>query len=682
MTLQALYFVPGVCKVNSDYAGWGQFGFVSGRYAKGRFKDMNGARFVAGFPEKLGGFAATGATVTGVPRGMRDWRDNSQVVRLGIGTNLKLFYYFLGALTDITPWRAILTGSLTNPLSSTDGSAVVSVAHTAHGLVTGDYVMLTASGTVGGISVGGVYPITVTDANDYTITTNQTATSTDVSDGGTVDYTYYRVTLSGPFTTVNGSKTVTVAHTANGASVGDFVTISGASAVGGLTLSGEYEIVTASTNSYTITAASAATSSTSGGGTPNFQYDISAGFQDSAEAFGYGTGGYGTNGYGTTGSTGVLLTARVWFLAPYGQQLLCCPSGGTIYIWDPTIGGRAYPLYNAPPMVLAMFVTPERYVVALGLLGTGAGGMSLAWPDQVDYTQWTATAENTANQRDLSGGDYFVGGVPVQYGVSLISSNTTVFVMTYTGDTEIYDTVPTATLAGFIGPLAATVMGGIAYWMGSNDFWTWNGQTAPLPSDDIRDYVFRNINLLQAAKFFARTISAKKEVWFFYCSAAATEIDSYVIFHTDQQCWSIGTLQRTAAIDLGLYPNPMSGDASGVIYDDETGTDANGSSLDAYVTFAPLELDGGNHWMDYFAFEPDFERQSGAITLNVLTRTYPNDSDTVDGPYTISPSDATPRIDLRGSAKMIGFKMESNVVGGDFRLGLQRIEAQPGAARR
>ena len=91
-----------------------------------------------------------------------------------------------------------------------------------------------------------------------------------VESGGTYnDITPIRstVTLTNPFTTSAGSRTVTVTDMDHGAIAGDFVTFSGASAVGGITINGEYQIVSATTNDYTITAATAASSSATGGGT-------------------------------------------------------------------------------------------------------------------------------------------------------------------------------------------------------------------------------------------------------------------------------------------------------------------------------------------------------------------------------------------------------------------------------
>mgnify|MGYP000601290088 FL=1 len=56
------------------------------------------------------------------------------------------------------------------------------------------------------------------------------------------------VSLTNPFTTVSGSTTVTVTDTNLGYIDGDFVTFSGASAVGGLTLNGEFQLTRIANN--------------------------------------------------------------------------------------------------------------------------------------------------------------------------------------------------------------------------------------------------------------------------------------------------------------------------------------------------------------------------------------------------------------------------------------------------
>ena len=86
------------------------------------------------------------------------------------------------------------------------------------------------------------------------------------------------VVLTNPFETTSGSPIVTVTDANGGFADGDFVTYSGASAVGGLTLNGEYQItLTTTTNEYTIDAGSAASSSATGGGTVTAAYQINVG---------------------------------------------------------------------------------------------------------------------------------------------------------------------------------------------------------------------------------------------------------------------------------------------------------------------------------------------------------------------------------------------------------------------
>lgn len=683
MTNVPLSFLPGVCKSNSAYADSVQAGALQGREAVGRFTDMDGARFVAGLPEKMGGNAlAYTSALTGIPRGARDWRDNSGNIYLGIGTNKKLYAMIALTELDITPWRAIVTGTLTNKLSTTMGSATVNVNHTSHGLQTNDYVQLTASVTVGGLTIAGTYYVTRLDDDNYTIQAIEVAPSTESNGGGSIAYIYYRKVLTNPFDTVIGSPVVTVHHNNHGAIAGDFVTFSSAATVGGLTINGEYTIVTVATNTYTINAGSNASSTVSGGGgTPSVEYDISIGNADSVGLYGYGIGLYGMGAYSAASPIAATSPARTWCLQKYGQQLFANPYGGTIYWWDPTISGRAAPLYGAPATMLGMFITPERFVIALGINGIP---MELAWPDQNDPTDWISTPENTANEgRTLQEGAYLFNGLSIRNGVSLIFSNTAAYNFDYSGDNNVYLSTLAGTKCGLVGPLACCELAEIAYWMGTADFWRWDGSVQALPSDDIRDYVFRDINLSQAQKFVAGSNVAKREIWFSYCSANSTEIDRYVIYHIDQGCWSIGTVFNiTSWLDRGLLTYPVSTDPDGFIYNQESGVDLAGSAMESYIEFSPIDIAKGDLRQDIFSFIPDFKRQTGNVSLDVLTQNYPQDTATDDGPYAIADDGSTPIIDLRSSGKLVGYKLTSDVVGGDWRLGLPRVEIQPAGARR
>lgn len=72
--------------------------------------------------------------------------------------------------------------------------------------------------------------------------------------------------LTSPFTTVNGSSTVTVVDPAHMLQTGQYVSFAGASACGGLTLNGAYAVTKIDANDYSVNAGSNATSSATCGG--------------------------------------------------------------------------------------------------------------------------------------------------------------------------------------------------------------------------------------------------------------------------------------------------------------------------------------------------------------------------------------------------------------------------------
>jgi hypothetical protein len=94
-------------------------------------------------------------------------------------------------------------------------------------------------------------------------------------------------------TTLN-SKVVTVNAVGHGASPGTFVTLTTTASVGGLTISGEYEIVTTPDgNSYTIASTTAASSAATGGGTITASYSLTAGNSVATNGVGWGNGPWG-----------------------------------------------------------------------------------------------------------------------------------------------------------------------------------------------------------------------------------------------------------------------------------------------------------------------------------------------------------------------------------------------------
>ena len=182
------------------------------------------------------------------------------------------------------------------------------------------------------------------------------------------------VTLTNPFATVSGSPIVTV--TGAGGSNGNFVTFTGGTAVGGLTISGEYQITYVSGATYTITASSNATSTVAaGGGTVYAVSTIDVGPEIATALVGWGAGGWNTGTWGNgTSSTEPI---RIWNQANFGQDLIYGPRGGGIYYWNATIGTipKTFTVTIATPGVVTSTISlPINTAITLettGALPTG-----------------------------------------------------------------------------------------------------------------------------------------------------------------------------------------------------------------------------------------------------------------------------------------------------------------------
>lgn len=196
MPLKRLLFRPGVAREQTRYASEAIGPVGSATQAVGGWYESDKVRFRSGTPEKIGGWSRISAsTFLGVCRSLWNWVTLGGLNLVGVGTNLKFYIERGGNYNDITPIRA--TATLTNPFTATLGSSVITVADTAHGCITGDFVTFSGATGLGGNVTASVlnreYQVTFVDANTYTITVSVTANATDVSGspgGGTVTAAY------------------------------------------------------------------------------------------------------------------------------------------------------------------------------------------------------------------------------------------------------------------------------------------------------------------------------------------------------------------------------------------------------------------------------------------------------------------------------------------------------------
>ncbi len=481
-----------------------------------------------------------------------------------------------------------------------------------------------------------------------------------------------------PFAMSNGETTVTVTDTAHGCDEGDYVTFTGATAAHGITIAGEYTVTPINADSYTIVHSSPATGTGSGGGgSVVADYQINIGYASGVSGLGYGAGTYGTGTWGTPRSTGIPIDLRVWSLAEYGNELLAAPSRGTLYLWQESTDDRAEAVSGAPSDILAMFVTPERFVIAL------RESMVVSWPDQDDTTDWTPSASNTANTRTLQSGSVLKGGSALSDGVSLIWSDTSIYLMQYTGSEFVYDTRLVADNCGLFTRLGYAVGQGIALWISNRSFKMYAGGVQDIPNSvDIVDHVFDGMNQSHVDKTWCFYDEKNNQVRWHYCSAGSSEPDRYVDVSIGDWVWTIGTIDRTTQTKFRsgeLLSLAVGHD--GFIYLHDVGHDADGAALEAYVTYGLYALARGEQSVDVMGIVPDCQRQIGALDFELYTRERPNSAADFDS-QTVTMAAGDEIGDARVSGRHFGMTVRSNAVGGDFRLGVVSLEVQGAGTKR
>ena len=383
---------------------------------------------------------------------------------------------------------------------------------------------------------------------------------------------------SNPFATTSGSKLVTVTATGHGTTAGTYVSFSGATAVGGLTISGAYEIVTVPDgNSYTIIAASAASSTATGGGASVVAtYDIPAGLATFTTGNGWGAGAWSRGTWGSATTVGVGQQLRIWAFDNFGQDLVMSIRGGTIYYWaaDTSTYPRAITLSSAsttagysgtfvPTTTYQIFASDvQRFGIAFGAnpydstnANTTFDPLLVRWSDQENIYDWVPTTTNQAGELRLSNGSAIIAAVHSRQ-ENLIYTDTALFVMQYLGPPYVWGFNLIADNISIMSPQAAISVNNVTYWMGVDKFYSYTGRVETLPCS-LRQYVFNDFNYEQAFQVVSGTNEGYNEVWWQYPSTNSPVNDRYVIYNHLERIWYYGTINRTAWLDSPLRQYPM-----------------------------------------------------------------------------------------------------------------------------
>ena len=538
--------------------------------------------------------------------------------------------------------------------------------------------------------------------------------------GGYNDITPIRATTAAgdvTFAATNGSTTLTVTDSGHGAREGDFVTFSGAVTLGGnitaSVLNAEYQIVTVpSINTYTITATATANSSDTGNGGSSVvgAYQIRTGepYEVPLTGWGGGTWGAGTWGTGSVSTESI----RLWSQSNFGEDLIFGPRGGDIFYWDATNGVNTRGVYlsslsgasDVPTQQNFILVSDvSRFVFCFGTTPLGSSTfdpMLIRWSDQEDPTNWTPAATNQAGSIRLSKGTEIVTAKQSRQEI-LVWTDSSVYSLQYQGAPIVWSTQLVGDNISIASQNAVAFSSGVAFWMGKDKFYAYDGRTQTLPCD-VRRFVFNDFNELQYDQVTAGTNEAFHEIWWFYCSQNSQTNDRYVVYNYLEKTWYYGTMARTAWLDSGLRDYPLGASYQHNLVNHEFGTDDNETgtpaAITATITSGQFDIDDGDRFAFVWRVMPDMTfdgstTDSPHATMSLLplansgsgynspTSEGGSNSGTVTRTATVPIEQFTGQANIRVRGRQMSIKIESDSLGVKWQLGSPRIDLRPDGRR-
>lgn len=642
-----------------------------------QFTDGDKVRFYNGKAQVVYGCdsVSTGSnTISGCARFLINYRKDDNNIYSVVGSNEKLYCLLGNTLTNITPFvtstTAIANSLATNyatlandPIATTNGSGTIVVTWASHKLIVGDYVTLSGAADTNAITAAQINTalyVQAVSTNTFTVTTAGTANATSSGGGASV---------------VAATDLITVTQASHGFATGDRVKILAAADTGGIvaaSINTEHLIRVNSSSTYTFTCGldyASSSVSSAGGASTTVQGEIADGQCDASAGYGYGMGLYGVGRYGV-GKTGYYPSLpRIWSGDPFGTYLILCPGttgttvGASIYQWTGTTATAPTVVTNAPTDATYVFVDNNILVALCDNV--------VKWSDLGDQTVWTAAATNEAGSQTLYGCGRLLSRAFVN-GENILFSSTNAYRMRYIGKPNIWEFEKLDVADGISGVHAAVSFDGTIFWMGKNDFYMYSGGAVKaLAPSSLREYIFQRKDTAQIIKTHAWMNTRYGEVWFFYQSESASEIDSYVVYSIPERCFFYGTWARTASERnyINTYQRLIGSD--NVIYEHEKGNDDNGASLNPYIETAYGQIAEGDDTMEILGAMFDTV-QTGALALTVYTKLSPTSTvERTFGPYTISAtsSDAIAKADFRAHGRQRKYKISSSAISSFWRLG-------------
>jgi len=733
MALTKIKFAPGIDKQDTAVG------------AEGRWVDSDNVRFRYGLPEKVGGWQSLLTdTIVGVARKMLPFVDNDGNRYVAIGTDKFLLVYFEGQLFDVTPLKTSITGAT---LSTNSTTTVTITTSAAHGINVGDIVLFDSVTLPGGTGFSAsdfedknFQVITVPSPTTFTITMGSAASGT-VAAGGSItlkpyepvgpaaqSYGYgfgignYGGTITGVVQTeLDGSLN---ADTAGTGGSGTAVTVDSTTdfpASGTIAIANELITYTSksSTQFLGITRGALGTATI---GTSNGQaHSTNAVVQNATDFTGFGS---------AVEASTVTLEPGLWSLSNFGEVLIATVMNGKTFTWNAGIAARlttrastttsGFATNNNPTATRSTLVSPTtRHLIHFGTettIGTPStqDDMFIRFSEDENINAYTPEATNTAGTQRLQDGTKIMGALVAKENI-LVWTDNSLYTMKFVGAPFTFGFEQVGTNCGLIGQNAAIEIDGVAYWMGNNGFFSFDGTVNSLPCS-LEDDVYDNIDTTKGQQINAGINNLFTEVTWWYPTSGSDFNNRYVAYNYGEDNarlpmgnWYGGTNTnsiRTTWIDSLIYPKPYAtaynstatgtfpaivgetGLGRSVLFEHEIGTDqinpdGSTTTLTSFVqSFSfSLQKDQSEIFLAMRRFLPNFKVLTGNNQVTIGITDFPAESlsDSTLSPFTINSS--TNKVDTRARGRYASIKIENTGSGEAWRFGTFQVDLQPDGRR-
>ncbi len=695
MPLQKILFKPGVNRENTRYT------------TEGGWYECDKVRFRQGNPEVIGGWTRLSTnTFLGVCRSLWNWIALAGPNYLGVGTNLKFYIEKGNVYFDITPIRDTETlGS--NPFTA-DGTTTVVVTDVAHGCVTGDFVTFSgATGTYASI-LNDEYQVVVTGDDTYAITTASALTAG--SYGGAAVVAAYQINV--------GAATAVPVTGWGGGTWG-----AGPWGVGAATL---FPLRLWSQINYgedlvfgprggglyywdaTNTVNSRGVALNTLGGTVSFTNSAVTLVPTVVTSTILYTEGAALQFSGGSLPTGITAGTTYYVFQVNGLTFNLLDAAGAEVSTTSTGTGSVSNIVDCPTVQNTLTVSDSsRFILVFGTNDYGStvlDPMLIRWSAQDDIYNWTPDATNQAGFARLSHGSEIVATVQTRQEIFVLTDSAA-YSLQYLGPPYVWAPQLLGDNISIVGQNAIIIASGIVYWMGVDKFYAYDGRVQTL-NCDLRRYVFQDFNQAQASQVVCGTNEGFNEVWWFYCSANATQNDRYVVYNYVEKIWYYGNMSRSAWLDSGLRDYPMA-----TTYDANAGTGltvyheygindnatATPAAIDAYISSSEFDIGDGHNFGFVWRVLPDLTFQNSTnspagttptvtMTLYGLANSGSGVTSSANQPVAKSSAYAiteefTGMIFTRMRGRQMIFKIGSNQINTAWQLGAPRIDIRPDGRR-